>query len=613
MSRPGRFGLLWQSPAAHCGTIQSRQRCRTHRIGWLLASGTMCVFTACSNDAQQSPAPEPTHETAATSSARAQRDAARELNLSRDAPAQTARPLFTDITAETGIDFSFHSGRNAGEFAILESLGGGVAAFDYDADGHRDLMFAGGGTLADQTVAGLPCGLFQNRGKLKFHDVTDVAGVTADAFYNHGIFPGDFNADGFADLAVSGYGGVQLFRNQGDGTFVRFDLWQTDPQHPWSSSLAWGDFNHDGLLDLYVAHYVDWSWRNHPVCPGPPGVEREVCPPREFHGISDALYLNRDRGRFERVNESVGLVDGGKGLGVVAGDINLDGHLDLYVANDTTDNFLYWNDGHGQLEESGMISGAAADEVGVNTGSMGVCLQDFDNDGQPDLWVTNFERELFGLYHNEKANLFSHVSRGAGLAGLNGLYVGFGTVFVDFDFDGDRDLVAANGHVSYASPHAPFRQLPLLLENQRGKRFTQRNEPGYFATGHTGRGLASVDLDNDGGTDFAVSHLEEPVSVLRGLPPPNERWATVRLVGRQSNRDAIGASISRETETGMQRWMCNSGGSYLSQSDRRIRLALPPEGTEAKFTVHWPGGNEQTFACPKEATHVVWVEGHPIE
>ena len=372
--------------------------------------------------------------------------------VSSPAISKASDALFTDVTERTGIAFAYSNGRSAGEYTILESLGGGVAAFDYDLDGNLDLLFAGGGQLDNKTVTANTCALYRNLGDWQYVETTKLAGTSAAEFYNHGVYPADYDNDGFADLAVSGYGGVQLFRNQGDGTFQHRDTLITNPKNPWSTSLAWGDFNGDGNLDLYVTHYVDWSWENHPICPGSRGVPKEVCAPKVFAGLSDSIYLSDGQGGFERRTQELGLVEGGKGLGVVAGDTNADGHIDIYVTNDTTDNFLYINDGTGHFTESAIVAGVSGDDVGVNMGSMGAVLEDANNDGLPDLWVTNFERELFALYLNDGGGFFSHSSRGAGIAAFEGLYVGFGTVMVDLDFDGDRDIMTANGHVSYHSP-----------------------------------------------------------------------------------------------------------------------------------------------------------------
>jgi hypothetical protein len=519
-------------------------------------------------------------------------------------------PLFREITQQSGLQFSYSTGRDAAEYAILESLGGGVAAFDFDRDGWVDLMFAGGGRLDEKRVTAKPCGLFRNvtgEGKISFTEVTQSASALGDEFYNHGAFPADFDNDGFLDVAISGYGGIQLLRNQGDGTFQKYAVISTHATNSWSTSLTWGDFDGDGNLDLYSPNYVDWSWANHPDCTYSSEGIREVCPPKEFSGLDDVLLSSDGEGGFVARFADVGLVPGGKGLGAVAGDVDADGDLDLYVANDTTNNFLYLNDGTGRFEEQGILAGVSGDEAGVNTGSMGVLLQDVDGDGKPDIWVTNFERELFALYHNHGGHLFAYVSRTSGLGSLGGLYVGFGTVTLDYDFDGDHDIVVANGHVSYRPAQGTYKQPALLIENQGRGRFRRLLPGGYFDQQHTGRGVAQADLNNDGIPELIFSHTEEPASILANSNSP-QRVATVRLVGRQSNRDAIGTAIHYRSGGRDFLYQANGGGSYLSHSDRRFWLFVPDDYNEVTVTVRWPSGVEQQFPFPSLGEMTTWTE-----
>ncbi len=504
----------------------------------------------------------------------------------------------------TSIHFAFSSGRSDGEFAIIESLGGGVGVLDYDRDGRPDLLFAGGGTLANKTVASKPCGLFRNLGDWRFEEVTKTAGTSATQCFTHGIFPADFDNDGFEDVAISGYGGVQILHNQGDGTFMELPLLVTHPEFPWSSSLAWADFDRDGVLDLYVAHYVNWSWTHHPSCAGV-GVPREVCAPRDFAAVGDAIFFGDEVGGFRREDLSIGLMRDGKGLGVVAGDVDLDGDVDIYVANDTTDNFLYMNDGTGHFHESAVLAGVAGDERGVSTGSMGTLIFDADQDGQPDLWTVNFERELFGLYRNDGGGLFTHVSRAMGLANVGSDFVGFGTAAIDYDQDGDLDLIIANGHVSYASPHAPFKQLPLLLENDGGRFKRIRPSNDYFANTHSGRGLASADLDGDGVLDLLFSHLEEQVSLLRGHCQVDRSLIKLRLVGTVSNRSAIGSVVHLSDKRIL---MHNGGGSYLSSSEPTIWLTSLTPGSQQKIRVVWPSGKESDYVVSTDVGELTIIE-----
>ena len=517
---------------------------------------------------------------------------------------ESERSTWFEEIKQTGIHFTFSSGRSDGEFAIIESLGGGVGVLDYDKDGRPDLLFAGGGTLANKSVSSRPCGFYRNQGDWHFDDVTQAAGAGATQCFTHGIFPADLDNDGFDDVAISGYGGVQILHNQGDGTFSAFPLLVTHPEFPWSSSLAWADFDRDGVLDLYVAHYVNWSWKHHPSCAGAV-VPREVCAPREFDAVGDAIFFGDGQGSFRREDHGVGLDAGGKGLGVIASDVDLDGDIDIYVANDTTDNFLYRNDGIGHFQETAVLAGVAGDERGVSTGSMGTLVFDADQDGLPDVWAVNFERELFGLYRNDGGGLFTHVSRSMGLANIGGDYVGFGTVAIDYDQDGDLDLVVSNGHVSYASPHAPFKQLPLLLENNRGRFSRVHQSQDYFAHSHSGRGLASADFDGDGVLDLVVSHLEEPVSILRGHCNVSHPAIRLQLIGTVSNRSAIGAVVRHSDKRIL---MHNGGGSYLSSSDPRIWLTGLATGSQQHIQVVWPSGKENDYVVSNEAGDFTIIE-----
>ena len=519
--------------------------------------------------------------------------------------------FFENVSPKTGIDFQFHAGREAGEYAILESLGGGVGVFDFDGDGLIDMMLAGGGKLDNKTVSPLPCKVFRNQGNFQFVDVTTQTNLIADRFYNHGIFPGDFDSDGFADMAVSGYGGIQLYHNQGDGTFAFQEVLRSHPEIPWSSSLAWADFNRDGVLDLYVAHYVDWSFSNHPACMVN-GDSREVCAPKDFEGLDDALFFGDAQGGFHPSSAEIGLLPNGKGLGVVASDFDLDGDVDIYVANDTVDNFFYLKDGTGKFVDNAVIAGVAGDEFGVSTGSMGIAVGEFTGDTLPDIWVTNFERELFALYRNEGNGLYTHISRNAGLAALGGLYVGFGTVSVDVDQDGDNDLVVANGHVSYKSKNSTFKQVPLLLQNDGKGRFTRQKDDAYFSESHSGRGVVTADFNNDGCSDLVFSHLEESATTLRGTNKDNQPRCSIRLVGTRSNRDAIGATVELPTRHGVRSMGVHGGGSYLSSSDNRIVFSLA-DG-KAKATVKWPSGSIEDFwldpaTYQPDKTNLVWIEG----
>lgn len=522
---------------------------------------------------------------------------------------EASNETFQEMTARTGIQFSYANGRSAGEYAILESLGGGVGLIDYDQDGRIDVYFAGGGDLRNKTISTRKCGLFRNQGDWQFAEVTGPTNTSADRYFTHGVAVADFDSDGMADLAISGYGGVQLLQNMGDGTFAELPPLAGRVPVSWSSSLAWADLDSNGHVDLYVAHYVDWSWQNHPQCAGQGDVAREVCSPKEFSGVQDVIYFNDGQYPMRADTTAIGAESNGKGLGVAVCDVNADGWVDIYVANDTTDNFLYLNDGKGKFTESAVLAGVSGDDKGISNGSMGICILDVNLDTRPDILVTNFERELTALYRNDGEATFTYASRQVGLATSNGSLVGFGVASLDYNFDGYPDVAIANGHVSYASPYAPYRQLPLLLTNERG-RFKTNSDVACFQQPRTGRGISVGDLDNDGAADLVFSNLEDPVNLFRAVSPTDHHWISVRVVGRQSNRDGIGAKLSlKSSEHELTRFV-SGGGSYLSQSDYRQLFYLPKSRDRqspepARLRIDWPSRISETFELAWDGEHVL--------
>jgi hypothetical protein len=543
--------------------------------------------------------------------------------------------LFRDVTAETGVDFTYRNGEEADRYAILESLGGGVAVLDYDGDGRLDLFFPGGGYFggADKRqVKGHPPKLYRNLGGSKFEDVTAAAGLDrldggCDWFYTHGAAVADYDRDGWPDLLVTGYGRVALFHNEPDGKGGRRFREVTRQAgllgpHFWATSAAWGDLDGDGYPDLYVCQYVDWSNDNDPHCTGYyPGIPRDVCPPKQFAARPHALYRNRGDGTFEDVTAAAGLRtdradrDYGKGLGVLLVDVDGDGKPDIYVANDTTDKFLYLNrstPGALRFEDRGAETGVARDGNGMPNGSMGLDAAEYDGSGRPSLWVTNYENEFHALYQNRTADgrtWFNFATPAAGLSVVGREFVGFGTVFVDVDSDGWEDIVVSNGHVIRHSPKNNIAQRPLLFRNVprgegRGFADARAQAGGYFAGSHRGRGLAVVDLDNDGRPDLVLTHINQPARVLRNEAPA-AHWLGVELAGRD-RRDVVGARVALEAGGRTRTRFWTAGRSYLSGCDPRRLFGLGATESVGRLTVYWPTGEprvEHWDALPVDRYH----------
>lgn len=535
-------------------------------------------------------------------------------------PAPAIHPVrFDEVTSSTGVRSIYDNGEASGNRSIVESLGGGVAIIDYDLDGRLDLFFpTGGGLQEGKPLTGQPHALWRQGTGFQFHNCSQLALLPEPPTYTHGVTAGDFDQDGFQDLLVTGYGGLQLLRNQGDGTWVDCTAECGLADDQWSSSAAWVDVDNDGDLDLYVCHYVDWSWDNHPTCPAAVEGEIDICSPNDFMPLTDVLYLNDGAGRFSPAVEEVGLQPGGKGLGVVAAHLNDDPWVDLYVANDTRNNFLYLNTEAGILREVGLVSGTAVDDNGTPNGSMGLAVFDYDRDLLPDLWVTNYENETCALYRNAGDGNFLWATEVAGINMLGKLFVSFGTVPGDFDGDGDEDLAVANGHIMLHPRNANLAQESLLLINQRDDprsgvvqgRFQRAELPAedYFSQPKRGRGLAVADLDADGDLDLVFTNIREPAAILANRTKPLGESFQLRLVGRSSNRDAIGTRVIVQTNQGSYSRQVIGGGSYLSQSSYTLHWGIPSGEVVETIQIFWPSGLQQELSgdrFPTGQTHLV--------
>jgi hypothetical protein len=513
---------------------------------------------------------------------------------------------FADVTTDSGIKFSYRNGEEAGHFAIIESLGGGGALIDFDGDGLLDLFLPGGGYYEAGKVLGYPCKLYRNLGGFKFEDVSATVGLDRVSFpYSHGAAAFDYDGDGYVDLLVTGYNRLVLLHNESDGKggrrFVDVTKKAGLNERLWSTSAAWGDLDGDGYPELYVSHYGDWDFEtNHPTDCTYDGKTRDVCQPRRFKPLPHTLYRNNADGTFTDVTSKVKLRSDGRGIGVLFVDLDNDGRPEIYATNDTDDNFLYRNRGkRGELnlEEVGLQAGVARDDRGVANGSMGVDAGDFDRSGRASVFVTNYENELPALYQNRtdqgKAR-FTYDSLRSGVAAIGGKYVSWGTNFFDYDLNGWEDILIVSGHAIRFPTKIDRRQNPVLLRNDGGK-FRQvltRGWP-YFGEPHNARGAAFGDLDNDGKIDVVVSHLNEPVAILRNIAPTEgKHWLGVRLTG-QKGADVVGARVVIETSGGRQTRFVKGGGSYASTNDPRLHFGLGNEATISKAIVYWPSGGVQ--------------------
>jgi enediyne biosynthesis protein E4 len=499
---------------------------------------------------------------------------------------------FYDVAEASGVGHVYRNGFQSGQFAIIQSLGGGCAISDIDVDGFSDLLFSGGGDFdSDNSPIGLTGAVYRNFGNFEFEEVTRDATCASAGHYSHAVSTADFNNDGFPDALITGYGGVTLFMNQGDGTFVDATGNAGLDDASWSSSAAWGDIDGDGSLDLYITHYVNWSPENNPVCVA--GTKRDVCPPRQFSGLTDSFYISNGDGSFREAGKEIGLIDGGKGLGVVVADLDLDGDLDIYVANDTEPNFHYIYDrDSGKLVESAAMTGTGLGANGSSEGSMGCDVGDFDVDGLPDIWVANYQRESFSLHRNRSNNIFMPAGRQTGVATLPGLYVGWGTLFADLDLDQDEDLFVTTGHVILHPADSTVAQMPVVLENIEGEHFRNVASTAglYMSESHEGRGLASGDLDHDGDLDFVVSHLNTPAAILKNETPTTSHWMFIKLIGNESTREAIGSRVHVKTANRTLVRQMKGGTSYASTSDSWLHFGLGPDETVQDVTVFWRSG-----------------------
>ncbi|MDX1967482.1 MAG: CRTAC1 family protein [Planctomycetaceae bacterium] len=518
-----------------------------------------------------------------------------------------------DAAPEAGLSSTYHDGSQSGCYELIESVGGGAASFDFDRDGRQDLFFTGGGDLTPLSdgksirISGRSGHLLRHCEAHRFEDVTQIAGVDDHSLYTHGCTILDCDADGFDDLLVAGYGGLRLWLNRGDGTLQERAAELGLISNIWNVSAAAADYDRDGFVDVYVLTYAEWAPDIHRTCLNDQQL-RDICGPTSYPGSRDALFRNTGAG-FTDVRDQVGLAPGNRGLGLVAADIDNNGYIDFAVVNDVEENQLYLNDADSHFREEAVLWGIAYSHTGEREGSMGIDLGDFDNDGFPDLWYTNYAQQDNSLLRNAGGSGFVHSASLVGLAAVSRQWVGFGTLLTDFDGDGWDDLFVANGHVAYERRDSPYYQPPQLFRNNQGRRFVEVTRDGgpYFDGTWSGRGALKTDVNEDGAWDLVVVHQNEPAVLLRNRLPPKS-WIRLDLIGTHSDRNAVGAVVSiRQGEHITKRWK-PGGGSYLSHSDPRVLFPLVDD-TPVDVTVLWLGRQAEEFReLSTQCTHVL-VEG----
>ena len=489
-----------------------------------------------------------------------------------------------------------HTDGSSGEKYFLEPLGSGVALFDYDNDDDLDLYFVNGNSLQSSDTKSLHRNrLFRNDGG-NFIDITDLTGV-GDTGYGLGCCVGDYNNDGFVDLYVANFGANILYKNNGDGTFTDAARHANIDGVQLSSSCAFADYDGDGDLDLYTVNYVKLDLETNPKCTYQ-GVFT-YCTPEVLPGESDSLYRNNGDGTFSDITQSAGLfAPDGKGLGVVWGDYDNDGDPDIFVANDTTPNFLYQNNGSGTFQNVGLFAGVALSTEGRPYSGMGTNFGDFDNDGDLDIVVTNFQDQTNSLYQNEQHAFFNEVSFSTGIGEKSLPYLAWGVDFVDLNNDGWLDLFIANGHldpnISDIDPVGTYAQCNQIFVNQKGQAFIDQSAT-IRAQRQVSRGTAFGDLDNDGDIDIVVSNLNDHPVILWNVTQNNNTWFTVKLVGTTDNRSAIGTRVKIKINHQIQIREVKSGSGYLSQSDLRLHFGLGQAKQIDQLEIRWPNGTTKQF------------------
>ncbi len=541
------------------------------------------------------------------------------LAWARALGSQAASPYFEEIPASrSGIQWTHTAGLSP-EMYLPETVGPGCAFLDYDNDGWMDIYLVNSGPCDFyQPAKPLRNALYRNNRDGTFTDVTAKAGVAGNA-YGMGVAVGDYDGDGLPDLYVTQYPHSILYHNNGDGTFTDVTAKAGVSAPGWATSAVWFDYDNDGRLDLFVGRFADFSKEKNIFCGGHGPGERYYCKPTAFAPLPSRLFHNNGDGTFADVSRESGIAEVmGKAWGVVAADVNNDGHIDLFVSSDTAPNALFLNQGNGRFTNNGFLAGVAYNPFGVARSGMGVDAADYDQDGWLDLFVDNVDHEMYSLYHNSHDGSFEDVAVQSAIGSTTRLMSGWGVRFFDYDNDGDLELIVANGHpdLMIQAHHGELRYLePLLLFEQRGGTWHDVSDRGgsAFSRALAARGLALGDFDNDGAVDVLIATNNGAPLLLRNTVGRQNHWLGLRLIGTRSNIEAIGAKVTWQSGDLKRHRTKVGGGSYMSSHDPRMVLGLGSRAHIDWLEVQWPhpGGAAERFTNLPIDRYITITEGKP--
>jgi hypothetical protein len=527
-------------------------------------------------------------------------------------PAAASSVQFKDITQQAGIHFHHNAGKSGHKY-LPETMGSGLAVIDYNGDGKPDLFFVNSRDWSPKGRATLSA-LYRNNGDGTFTDVTRGSGLDIP-MYGLGASVADYDNDGKSDLYVTALDGDHLFHNEGNGKFRDVTKISGINNASFGTSSAWLDYDRDGRPDLFVANYVQWSEKGDVRC-SLDGSTKSYCTPEAYHGTACKLFRNLGNGKFLDVSHRAGIADpNSKSLGVTVFDYDNDGWPDIFVSNDTQPNKLYRNNKNGTFTDVALSAGVAFGEDGVARGAMGTDAADYDRSGRSSLLVGNFSNQMLALYHNEGNGMFVDQSPRSELGRSSLLSLTFGAFFFDYDLDGFPDIFCANGHIDEGigrvQPKVQFEESPLLFHNDGYGKFSNdtRAVGSDLSRPIVARGAVYADFDGDGDLDVAVTTNNGPAYLFRNDGGNKNHWLTIRTVGTKSNRDGLGAMVTVHSASGAQTRMVRSGSSYCSQSQLALTFGLKNDNAVTMIEVKWPSGVVQKLG-PQSVNRVLTITEH---